>query len=170
MAGFNINVAVQSGNLTRDPELRSLPSGTMLCKLGVAVNERYKDSQGDWVDTPNYFDWTVWGGLGEWVAKNMQKGDGVTLEGRARWHSWENDQGQKRSAVEFTANSVIPRGGKGGGGGQTSRDQRMEEEQQMNGTPRSDVPEPAQGEFVHQETQATGGGTTGIHDPDDIPF
>jgi single-strand DNA-binding protein len=85
MSGFTINVVVQSGNLTRDPELRALPSGTMVCELGVAVNDRYKDSNGEWQDRANFFDWTVWGGMGEWVANNCAKGDQVTLEGSARW-------------------------------------------------------------------------------------
>ena len=66
MAATNVNRVVITGNLTRDPELRSLPSGTSVCKLRVAVNSRRKDSaSGDWVDKPNYFDVTVWGAQGE---------------------------------------------------------------------------------------------------------
>lgn len=126
MPGFTINRAVHSGNLTRDPELRSLPSGTMVCNLGIAVNERYKDSvTGEWSDRPNYFNWTVWGGIGEWVGKNMSTGDGVTLEGRARWHSWEDSQGQKRSAVDFVADSVVPHRS---GGGSSERQERQSEQ------------------------------------------
>ena len=111
----------------------------------------------------------MWGGLGEWVAKNMRKGDGVTLQGRARWHSWENDQGQKRTAVEFTADSVIPR--------DVRRRGRRTDHRATSGwrrrpstateSPRSDVPEPSQGEFVHQESHVP---STGVQDPDDIPF
>ena len=154
MSGFSINRVIMSGNLTRDPELRSLPSGTTLCNLGLAVNERFKDSQGEWQDRPNFFDWTVWGGIGEWVAKNMQKGDGVTLEGRARWHSWENDQGDKRTKVEFTCDSIVPQRS-GGGGGQSSRDRRTEEQVNYGGgyqphpEPASDVPGAQPGEFTH---------------------
>ena len=61
MASTNINVVVVTGNLTRDPELRSLPSGTSVCELRLAVNSRRKDESGNWVDKPNYFDVTVWG-------------------------------------------------------------------------------------------------------------
>ena len=66
MAATNINRVIITGNLTSDPELRSLPSGTSVCKLRVACNTRRKDnSTGEWVDKPNYFDVTVWGAQGE---------------------------------------------------------------------------------------------------------
>jgi single-strand DNA-binding protein len=121
MAGFNINVVVISGNLTRDPELRSLPSGNAVCDLGIAVNERIKDPHtNEWTDRPNYFDVAVWGGMGEWCARSLHKGSGVTIEGRLRWESWERD-GQKRSKVSITANSVVPRDGDGGGQRQQSQ-------------------------------------------------
>jgi single-strand DNA-binding protein len=65
MAASNINRVIITGNLTADPELRSLPSGTALCKLRVACNTRRKDnSTNEWVDKPNYFDVTVWGAQG----------------------------------------------------------------------------------------------------------
>jgi single-strand DNA-binding protein len=166
MPGFSINRVVMSGNLTRDPELRSLQSGTSVCNLGLAVNERFKDGYGEWQDRANFFDWTVWGGMGEWVANNLAKGDGVTLEGRARWRQWENDQGDKRSAVEFTADSIVPQ--RKGGGGQTARDKRMEEETNYGGgfTPhkQSDLPDPAPQEFKHPDPVAAGTAD------DDIPF
>ena len=64
MASTNINRVVLTGNLTRDPELRSLPSGTSVCNLRIASNTRRKDgSTGEWVDKPNYFDVTVWGAV-----------------------------------------------------------------------------------------------------------
>ena len=65
MAATNINRVVLTGNLTRDPELRSIPSsGNSVCSLRVACNTRRKDASGDWVDKPNYFDVTVWGAPG----------------------------------------------------------------------------------------------------------
>lgn len=122
MAGFTINQVVVSGNLTRDPETRALPSGMAVCNFSVAVNERIKDkTTGDWSDRPNYFDVTVWGGMGEWLGKNLRKGQSVVVAGRLNWRSWETD-GQKRSAVSIVADSVVPerggdRSGGGGGGG-----------------------------------------------------
>ncbi len=66
MAATNINRVVMTGNLTADPELRSLPSGTSVCKLRIACNTRRKNgSTGEWEDKPNYFDVTVWGAQGE---------------------------------------------------------------------------------------------------------
>jgi len=75
LGASNINTVVVTGNLTRDPELRSTPSGTSVCKLRVAVNSRRKDgASGEWVDKPNYFDVTVWGAQGENCANYLSKG------------------------------------------------------------------------------------------------
>src|SRR5438093_230355 len=70
----NINRVVLVGNLTKDPELRHTPSGTAVCKLRIAVNTRQKDAQGDWGDTPNYFDVTVWGNQGESCSQYLANG------------------------------------------------------------------------------------------------
>jgi len=103
-----MNVVVVTGNLTRDPELRSTPGGTSVCKLRVAVNSRRKDGQsGEWVDKPNYFDVTVWGAQGENCANYLSKGRPVAVEGRLDWREWEAQDGSgKRQSVEIIANSV----------------------------------------------------------------
>src|ERR687894_653332 len=76
MASTNINRVVLTGNLTRDPELRSLPSGMAVCNLRIASNTRRKDnSTGEWVDKPNYFDVTVWGARGENGARFTPQSD-----------------------------------------------------------------------------------------------
>lgn len=116
MSGFQINHVVISGNLTRDPETRSTSSGVTLCRLGVAVNERYKDSSGEWADRPNYFNVTLWRGVAEWVGSNLHKGDRVVIDGRLRWHQWQADDGSKREAVDITGDSIVTPGGGGGGG------------------------------------------------------
>ena len=124
MAATNLNVVVVTGNLTRDPELRSLPSGTSVCKLRVAVNSRRKDQSGDWVDKPNYFDVTVWGAQGENCATYLSKGRPVAVEGRLDWREWEAQDGSKRQSVEIIANSVQFLGSRdeaGGGNGIASR-------------------------------------------------
>ena len=126
MAATNVNVVVITGNLTRDPELRTTPGGTSVCKLRVAVNSRRKDSaSGEWVDKPNYFDVTVWGAQGENCATYLSKGRPVAVEGRLDWREWEAQDGSKRQAVEIIANSVQflgsrgdnAGGGEGGGNG-----------------------------------------------------
>ena len=120
MAASNVNVVVITGNLTRDPELRHLGSGTAVCKLRVAVNSRRKDGQtGEWVDKPNYFDVPVWGAQGENCANYLNKGRPVAVEGRLDWREWEDQGGNKRQSVEIIANTVQflgSRDGSGGGG------------------------------------------------------
>jgi single-strand DNA-binding protein len=122
VSGFTINSVTISGNHTRDPELRNLPSGTTVCKCRLAVNDRVKNKDtGEWTDKPNYFDVTVFGGLGEWLANNSGKGDGITVHGRLSWHEWDVEGGGKRSAVEIIADSIVPQRDGGGGGGGGSR-------------------------------------------------
>ena len=112
MSQVNINRVVISGNLTADPELRTLQSGSAVCKLRVACNTRRKDSaSGEWVDKPNYFDVTVWGSLGETVAKYTAKGRPVAIDGRLEWREWDTDNGAKRQAVEIVADTVQFLGG-----------------------------------------------------------
>ena len=106
MASTNINRVVLTGNLTRDPELRSLPSGTAVCSLRIASNTRRKGASGDWEDKPNYFDITVWGAQGENCSRFLSKGRPVAIDGRLEWREWETQDGQKRQAVEIVADSV----------------------------------------------------------------
>jgi single-strand DNA-binding protein len=152
MAASNINRVILTGNLTKDPELRSTPSGTSICKLRIAVNTRRKDASGQWVDKPNYFDVTVWGAQGENCAQYLQKGRGVAIDGRLEWREWEATDGSgKRQAVEIVADSVQFLGGGGDGGGNGQRFM-----------PESDVPADTS-DFA----PAPAGGGVG---DDDIPF
>jgi single-strand DNA-binding protein len=152
VAASNINRVVITGNLTADPELRALPSGSSVCKLRVAVNTRRKDgASGEWQDKPNYFDVTVWGAQGENSARYLSKGRGVAIDGRLEWREWTTQEGQKRQAVEIVADTVqflSSPDGAGGGGGFSAR---------------SDVPVDT-GDFA-----PVGGGNGSIAD-DDIPF
>jgi single-strand DNA-binding protein len=113
MAGTNINRVIITGNLTKDPELSSLPSnGTSVCSLRVACNGRRRNSEGNWEDQPNYFDVTVWGAQGENCAKFLHKGRPVAIDGRLRWREWTQPDGQKRQAVDIIAESVQFLGGR----------------------------------------------------------
>ena len=125
MASANINRVTITGNLTSDPELRTLPSGTSLCRLRVAVNTRRKSADGNWEDKPNYFDVTVWGAQGENCATYLAKGRPVAIDGRLEWREWEAKEGGKRQSVEIIADTVqflgsrdsAPSGGGNGNGG-----------------------------------------------------
>ena len=105
MAASNINRVVLTGNLTRDPELRSLQSGTSVCSLRLASNSRRKEN-GEWVDKPNYFSVTVWGAQGENCARFLSKGRPVCIDGRLDWREWTAQDGSKRESVEIVAESV----------------------------------------------------------------
>ena len=107
MSGFDINHTTISGNLTRDPELRTPNGAQPVCSIRIAHNERRKTPSDEWIDVPSYFDVTIWSGLGEYIADKVTKGDKVVVAGRLRWREWEKD-GDKRQAVDITADSVIP--------------------------------------------------------------
>jgi single-strand DNA-binding protein len=154
MAATNINRVVLTGNLTRDPELRSTPSGTSVCSLRVACNTRRKDASGEWVDKPNYFDVTVWGRQGENAAQYLEKGRPIAVDGRLEWREWEDQNGNKRQAVDIIADSVQFLGGRGEGGGEGNGSRF---------TPQADVP----ADTSDFQAAPTGGG--GGSD-DDIPF
>jgi single-strand DNA-binding protein len=155
MAATNINRVVLTGNLTRDPELRNLPSGTAVCSLRIATNTRRKDQTGNWVDKANYFDVTVWGAQGENCAQYLSKGRPVAVDGRLEYREWEDrESGAKRSAVEIVADSVQFLGGRDDAGGGNGGGQRF--------APQSDVPADT-GDF---QPAGAGAGNT----DDDIPF
>jgi single-strand DNA-binding protein len=117
MAASNINRVIITGNLTRDPELRSTSSGLSVCKLGVAVNTRRKDSSGNWGEKPNYFNVTVFGAQGENCATYLSKGRPVAIDGRLEWSEWQDKEGNKRNSVDIIADSVQFLGGREDGGG-----------------------------------------------------
>src|ERR1700750_408094 len=103
MAATNINRVIITGNLTRDPELRALPSGTSVCSLRVAVNTRRKEQSREWVGKPNYFSVTVWGAQGDNCARFLSKGRPVAIDGRLEWREWEAKEGGKREASQILA-------------------------------------------------------------------
>ena len=157
MAATNINRVILTGNLTRDPELRSLPSGTSVCSLRVAVNTRRKDQSGEWVDKPNYFSVTVWGAQGDNCARYLSKGRPVAIDGRLEWREWEAKEGGKRESIEIVADSVQFLGSREEGGGNGNGFQQ-----------RSDVPVDT-ADF--QPTAAPSGGSPpSTPSEDDIPF
>ena len=81
MAGSNINRVIITGNLTRDPEMKALPSGSAVCSLRIACNGRRKNNDtGMWEEVPNYFDVSVWGAQGENCGKYLKKGRGVAVD------------------------------------------------------------------------------------------
>jgi single-strand DNA-binding protein len=150
----SVNVVVLVGNLTRDPELRALPSGNSVCSLRIAVTDQVKDqATGEWTDKPNYFSVDVFGRQAETCAQYLARGRQVAIQGRLRWREWETQDGQKREAVSVAADRVQfigPREG-GGAGAYNAPPQRGQ------GAPfnKEGLEEPASGDFAED---------------DDIPF
>jgi single-strand DNA-binding protein len=103
---FTINHVVLTGRLTSDPELRTLPSGDSVCELRLAVNARRRDSAGEWVEKPNFFNVAVYGASGENVAKRIAKGSPVAIDGRLDWRQWETKDGRPAQAVRIVAQNV----------------------------------------------------------------
>lgn len=101
----SFNKVILMGNLTRDPELKFTQNGSALCKLGLAVNRKYKSGE-EWVDEVCFVDITVWGKQAENCAEYLAKGRSALIEGRLQFSSWETDDGQKRSKLDVVANSV----------------------------------------------------------------
>ena len=103
---MSINRVIISGNLTRDPELRSTQSGMAVLSFGVAVNDRRKNpSTGEWEDYPNFVDCTMFGARANSLAQYLSKGTKVSIEGKLRWSQWERD-GQKRSKLEVIVDEL----------------------------------------------------------------
>jgi single-strand DNA-binding protein len=121
---MSINRVLITGNLTRDPELRSTGSGMAVLQMGVAVNDRRKNPQsGEWEDVPNFIDVVMFGTRAESVSRFLSKGSKVAVEGKLRWSSWEDKTtGAKRSKVEVVADDIefmSSRNDGGGGGGES---------------------------------------------------
>lgn len=113
MASYNRVILV--GNLTRDPELRYIPSGTAVATIGLAVNDRVK--RGDqWVDETTFVDVTLWGRTAEIANEYLSKGSPVLIEGRLKLDTWEKD-GQKHSKLKVVCDKMQMLGGRSGGGG-----------------------------------------------------
>jgi single-strand DNA-binding protein len=108
---MNINRVVLTGNLTRDPELRATGGGLAVCKLGIAVNTRRKNSEGQWEEKPNFFRVTVFGRQAESCGQYLKKGRPVAIDGRLEWSTWENE-GQKRESIDIIADTVQFLGGR----------------------------------------------------------
>jgi single-strand DNA-binding protein len=106
MSYFNINRVVLIGRLTREPELRALPSGTSVCGLRIACNSSRRDAEGELQEKPNFFDVSVFCAAAESVSNYMHRGSRVGIDGRLEWREWETAEQQKRQAVSIVADVV----------------------------------------------------------------
>jgi single-strand DNA-binding protein len=158
----DINHVVLIGRLTRDAELKSMPSGQAVCKFSIAVNRRKKNGD-QWEDEASFFDIVVWGKQGETLHQYLVKGKMVGIEGELRQDRWQQD-GQNRSKVEIVSNYVQLLGGNPGGssGGYSSGGSASPERQNWHGQSAASPPE--------QSGPAYSGPQTDDGFVDDIPF
>ena len=103
------NTVTLVGNITDDPELRFTPSGAAVANFTVAVNRRYKNQAGDWEDKlDGFFRCNCWREMAENVAESFRKGTRVVVVGRLQQRSWDDQEGNRRSAFEVQVDEVGP--------------------------------------------------------------
>lgn len=102
----SLNQVIIMGNLTRDPDLRTIPSGQSVCSFSLALNRSYKDSNDQWQEATDYVDVVAWSNLGDRISTYLRKGSRCLVQGRLQSRSWEQEDGQKRSKLEVLANDV----------------------------------------------------------------
>lgn len=104
---FSINLAIITGNVTRDPELKYTPSGTAVCTFGVATNHSIKKND-QWTDIPTFHNIVVWGKQAEYLANIVKKGTKVSITGRIDNRQYDAKDGTKKYISEIVADTVIP--------------------------------------------------------------
>jgi single-strand DNA-binding protein len=165
MASFNRVILV--GNLTRDPELRYTPSNTPVAEIGLAVNDRRKNANGEWIDETTFVDVTLWSRTAEVASEYLTKGSPVLIEGRLKLDTWETTDGQKRSKLRVVGERMQMLGTRGGGGGGGSRGGGAAGGGARGGQPNYDESEFAPPADVYGGGESRGGSTP---TNDDIPF
>ena len=163
MASFNRVVLL--GNITRDIEVKYLQSGMAVTELGLAVNDRRKNQQGEWVEETTFVDITLWGRTAEVAGEYLGKGSQVLIEGRLKLDTWETD-GQKRSKLRVVGERMQMLGGKGGGGGSGGGSRGAPSQQYDDG---GDFGEPS-GPPARSQGRSSAPPSAPPPTPDDIPF
>jgi len=102
----SLNRVILVGNLTRDPELKNIPSGACVADMGLAINERFTTKDGEKKDQTCFVDIVVWGRQAETCGEYLHKGSSVLIEGKLKYDQWEKD-GQKRNKLRVQADRVV---------------------------------------------------------------
>lgn len=105
---ISLNKAMVIGNLTRDPELRHIPSGQAVSNFSVATNRRWKNQDGTLQDETQYHDIVVWGKLAEVITQILKKGNKVFVEGRLQTRQWDAPDGAKMRRTEIVMENFVP--------------------------------------------------------------
>ena len=107
----SFNRVILMGNLTRDPELKYTPGGKAVAEVGLAINDRRKNAQGEWSEDVTYVDVTLWGRTAEVASEHLSKGASVLIEGRLKLDQWEKE-GKKMSKLRVVGEQMRMVGGK----------------------------------------------------------
>lgn len=129
---MDYNKSIIVGNLTRDPDLRKMPSGDSVCNIAVATNRMWKDKSGEKQQEVEYHNVVIFGKMAEVTAQYMTKGSEVLVEGRLKTSSWETD-GVKKYRTEIIAENVRFGSKRDGGGNQSNNQNQAPEPQQSGG-------------------------------------
>ena len=158
----DIATATLSGNLTRDVEPRSLPSGADLARLRVAMTTRRRSGE-EWIDKTNYFTVEVYGDQARACAEYLGRGSRVVVDAELDWREWTDQENKKREAVTFKARQILFEGAR-------RKPESAGESSEQNGAPTAAPP----GAPVSAAAAGTDGtaaaGTDGTAAPDDLPF
>lgn len=131
----SFNRVILLGNLTRDVEIRYIPSGMAVTDIGLAVNDRRKNQSGEWTEETTFVDVTLWGRTAEVAGEYLSKGSPILIEGRLKLETWETE-GQKRSKLKVVGERMQMVGGRSGGSvadeGEPRRASRSGEENEYN--------------------------------------
>ncbi|MGE0481554.1 MAG: single-stranded DNA-binding protein [Phycisphaerae bacterium] len=114
---MSFNRVILMGNLTRDPQLKYLPSNTPVCEFGVATNRKWRDKDGQQREEVCFVDVAAFGRTGETINQYMTKGRPILIEGRLKYDQWTAQDGGKRSKLSVIAESFSFVGSREGGGG-----------------------------------------------------
>lgn len=129
-----LNKAILYGNLTRDPELKALPSGIQVCSFSIATNRNYKDRDGNRQESVDYHNIVAFGKQAEVISKYVTKGSGIYVEGRMQTRSWEKD-GVKQYRTEVVLDKFeFGLKGSGGGGNAPASNQNSGQSDNNNGS------------------------------------
>jgi single-strand DNA-binding protein len=154
MASYNRVILI--GNLTRDPEVRYLQSGTAVADIGLAVNDRRKNANGEWIEETTFVDVVLWSRTAEVASEYLSKGSPVLIEGRLKLDRWESKDGQKQSKLRVVCERMQMLGAKGEGRGQgapAGRPAARQDSEYSQPVPPDDfggapAPEPSDGEDI----------------------
>lgn len=164
-----VNKVILLGNLGQDPEVRYTGNGTAVANMRLATTERYKDSNGEWVDKTEWHSVVAWDRLAEICGEYLSKGSQVYFEGQLQTRSWEDRDGNKRYSTEVKVREMLMLGGRGGDGGSFSDPGGPRQQRQSGGSSQGGQRNNGGGNRQQRQPQNQDAGD-GFEPDDELPF